>query len=79
MHIYDVLTVAAPQAFRGEHSPIDMNFPRVCTEVERNEIIGMMFPEMHESAMWNIQFDEKYTDSVFDYLVSCAFSNSEMP
>jgi len=39
------------------------------TEVERKEIIGMMFPEMHESAMWKIQFDEKYIGSVFDYLV----------
>jgi len=67
-YVDDVLTIAAPHAFRGEHPPMEMHFPMVYNEVERDEMIERMFPEMHESAVWDIQFDKDYVDHVSDYL-----------
>jgi len=49
---------------------MEMHFPMVYTEINRDEKIERMFPEMHASAVWDIQFDKDYVDHVLDYLVS---------
>ena len=63
-----IILVIGSHAFRGENMPMNMEFPKVSTDMEKFELLQELFPELRRETTWSIA-DGSFR-SVLDFLAS---------